>query len=42
MDAGIHELRPGANEVKIETTGKNASSTNTYFGLDYIKLVPAN
>ncbi len=41
-DIGVYDLAPGANELKIQVTGRNPSSTNTYFGLDYIKLVPAN
>ena len=42
IDLGTHELKPGVNRLVIRVKGKSDSSTGYFFGLDYIKLVPAN
>ncbi|MEI8195425.1 MAG: DUF2961 domain-containing protein, partial [Phycisphaerae bacterium] len=39
-DLGVVELSAGAHTLKLEITGTNKASRNTYFGLDYVKLVP--
>jgi hypothetical protein len=41
IDFGTVTLIDGKPDFKITLTGKNAASTGTGFGLDYLKLVPA-
>jgi Protein of unknown function (DUF2961) len=38
---GVAELTPGPHMLKIAITGKNAKSSNTLVGMDWIKVEPA-
>jgi hypothetical protein len=40
VDLGIVTLTDGIPVFKVTVTGKNAASSNSKFGLDYLKLVP--
>ncbi len=40
VDLGVVNLSDGQPVFKVTVTGKNAASTNTHFGLDYLKLTP--
>lgn len=40
IDLGLRDLSHGDHTLKIEITGKNPAAENTFFGLDYIKLIP--
>jgi hypothetical protein len=41
VDLGLVTLSDGKPVMKFTVMGKNAASTGTMFGLDYIKLIPA-
>jgi hypothetical protein len=41
VSIGTFDLTAGQNTLTVETTGKNAGASSYLFGLDYIKLVPA-
>jgi hypothetical protein len=41
IDLGVVTLPDGEPTFKLTVTGKNAASRGYYFGLDYLKLVPA-
>ncbi len=40
IDLGVQDLTRGLNRLRILMTGKSDASTNTYFGLDYIRVIP--
>jgi hypothetical protein len=40
IDLGVVTLPDGQPVFKVTITGKNPASTNTRFGLDYLKLIP--
>lgn len=43
LDLGAHELAAGENRLTVEITGANERAVKRYmFGLDYVKLTPAN
>jgi hypothetical protein len=41
VSIGTFDLNAGQNTLTVEVTGKNPTSQSFLFGLDYIKLVPA-
>lgn len=41
LELGKHELAAGSHRLKVSVAGKNAASTNHWFGLDAIDLLPA-
>lgn len=43
LDLGTHELSAGEHKLGVEITGANEQAVKSYmFGLDYVKLTPAN
>ncbi|HEX4083595.1 MAG TPA: glycoside hydrolase family 172 protein [Chthoniobacteraceae bacterium] len=39
-DLGVRDLSSGRHNLQIQCTGKAEDSSNTFFGLDYIQLIP--
>jgi hypothetical protein len=43
LDLGTHDLAAGEHQLSVEILGANEKAVRSYmFGLDYVKLVPAN
>jgi len=43
LDLGTHELAAGEHRLSVEILGANEQAVRSYmFGLDYVKLLPAN
>ena len=41
LELGIHELSAGPHRVRFQAVGKNAGSTNFFFGIDAVDLLAA-